>query len=270
MIRIASLVAVLAMFVSTSLSAAEPLKPSQQWSGFYPVKQLTLLPAKQQKSPVGAIQDMKTWQAIFQALQPEMETPKIDFEKQIVVFARNTRFVNRILGLSGQLDEGTLTIRYASTRTARPIVDQLFMVVAVFPRDGIEKISNGQQTVPLTQAAPAADKLEVVFTVPNPLWSLQIQRVYVRPKKNVIVVCTVTQGKGLAAQVISEAKDAVTIKDLPDLPRLVVIHGKSWKWKNKEPYRYSKAADIALVYKSIEGLGGGQLIYQRDERPLKE
>ena len=43
-----------------------------------------------------------------------------------------------------------------------------------------------------------------------------------------------------------------------------------WKWKNKEPYRYSKAADIALVYKSIEGLGGGQLIYQRDERPLKE
>ena len=61
-----------------------------------------------------------------------------------------------------------------------------------------------------------------------------------------------------------------TIKDLPDLPRLIVIHGKSWKWKNKEPYRYSKAADIALVYKSIEGLGGGQLIYQRDERPLKE
>lgn len=261
----------LSLCLSTiSLEAAEPIKPVQQWGNFYPVKQLTLLPAKQQKSAIGVIQDATTWQAVFQQLQPDAKTPKIDFEKHIVVFARNTRFVNRILGLSGQLENGTLTVRYASTRTARPIVDQLFLVAGVFPREGVKKISNGQETVPLAAESPESDKVTVTFTVPNPLWSLQIQRVYVRAKKNLVVVCTVQQGKGLAAQVISEARDSVTINDLPDLPHLVVIHGKTWNWKNKEPYRYSKAADIGLVYKSIEGLGGGKLVYQRPEDPAPQ
>ena len=256
--------AILVLCLSASLSA-EPIKPTEQWSGFYPVKQLVKLPAKQQKSAVGAIQDKKTWEAVFKALQPDMKLPEVDFKKNMVVFARNIRFVNRIIGLTAMVEKETLVVRYASTRTARPIVDQVFFVAAVFPRKGISKISNGQETVPLASAAAAGDQVEVAFMVPHPLWKLQIQRVYLRSGKNIVVFCTVKQGEGVAAQVISTAKDSVTIKDLPDLPRVIVIHGKTWGWKNKEPYRLSRAGDPTQVFKVIEA-AGGKLLF---ERPVK-
>jgi hypothetical protein len=261
------ILAILVLGLCPSLSA-EPIKPTEQWSGFYPVKQLVKLPAKQQKSAVGAIQDKKTWEAVFKALQPDVKVPEVDFKKNIVVFARNIRFVNRIIGLTGTVEEETLVLRYAATRTARPIVDQVFLVAAVFPSKGISKISNGQETVPLASGAPGGDVIEVGFTVPHPLWKIQIQRVYIRPKKNIIVFCTVKQGEGFAAQVISTAKDSVSIKDLPDLPRVIVIHGKTWGWKNKEPYRLSKAADPAQVFKLIEA-SGGTLLYQRPVKSPK-
>ena len=178
--------AILVLCLSASLSA-EPIKPTEQWSGFYPIKQLVKLPAKQQKSAVGAIQDKKTWEAVFKALQPDMKLPEVDFKKNMVVFARNIRFVNRIIGLTAMVEEETLVVRYASTRTARPIVDQVFFVAAVFPRKGISKISNGQETVPLAKAAPAGDQIDVAFTVPHPLWKIQIERVYGRPKKNIVI-----------------------------------------------------------------------------------
>ena len=256
--------AILVLCLSASLSA-EPIKPTEQWSGFYPVKQLVKLPAKQQKSAVGAIQDKKTWEAVFKALQPDMKLPEVDFKKNMVVFARNIRFVNRIIGLTAMVEKETLVVRYASTRTARPIVDQVFFVAAVFPRKGISKISNGQETVPLAKGGPMGDLIEVGFTVPHPLWKIQIERVYVRPKKNIIVFCMLSQGKGLAAQVISTAKDSLSIKDLPDLPRVVVIHGKTWDWKNKEPYRLSRAAKPTQVFKVIEA-SGGMLLYNRGEK----
>jgi hypothetical protein len=247
---------------------AEPIKPTQQWSGFYPVKKLVKLPAKQQKSAVGAIQDKKTWEAVFKAFQPDVKVPEIDFKTKIVVFARNIRFVNRIIGLSGMVEKETLVLRYAATRTARPIVDQVFLVAAVFSSKGISKISNGQETVSLTSAAPAGNVIEIGFSVPNPLWKLQIQRVYVRANKNIIVFCTLKQGEGFAAQVITTAKDSISIKDLPDLPRVIVIHGKTWRWKNKEPYRLSQAKDIQQVYKIIEA-SGGTLLYQRPAKSTK-
>lgn len=256
--------AILVLCLSASISA-EPIKPTEQWSGFYPVKQLVKLPAKQQKSAVGAIQDKKTWEAVFKALQPDVKVPEVDFKKNIVVFARNIRFVNRIIGLTAMVEKETLVVRYAATRTARPIVDQVFFVAAVFPSKGITKISNGQETVPLAKATPAGDQIEVAFTVPHPLWKLHIERVYVRPKKNIVVFCILSQGKGLAAQVISTAKDSVSIKDLPDLPRVIVIHGKTWGWKNKEPFRLSKAADPMQVFKIIEA-SGGKLLYERGEK----
>ena len=109
------------------------------------------------------------------------------------------------------------------------------------------------------------DLIEVGFTVPHPLWKIQIERVYVRPKKNIVVFCMLSQGKGLAAQVISTAKDSLSIKDLPDLPRVVVIHGKTWDWKNKEPYRLSRAAKPTQVFKVIEA-AGGKLLYNRGEK----
>ncbi|MFP6752152.1 MAG: hypothetical protein VB855_10775, partial [Pirellulaceae bacterium] len=99
--------AILVLCLSASLSA-EPIKPTEQWSGFYPVKQLVKLPAKQQKSAVGAIQDKKTWEAVFKALQPDVKLPEVDFKKNIVVFARNVRFVNRIIGLMAMVEEETL------------------------------------------------------------------------------------------------------------------------------------------------------------------
>jgi hypothetical protein len=264
---LAACLAILLLSLSASVSA-EPIKPTEQWSGFYPVKQLVKLPAKQQKSAIGAIQDKKTWEAVFKALQPDVKVPEVDFKKNIVVFARNIRFVNRIIGLTGMLEEDTLVVRYAATRTARPIVDQVFLVAAVFPRKGISKISNGQETVPLAKGAPAGDVIEVGFTVPHPLWKLQIQRVYVRPDKNIVVFCMVQQGEGFAAQVISTAKDSVTIKDLPDLPRVIVIHGKTWGWKNKEPYRLAKAGDPMQVFKVIEA-SGGKLLYERPAKSPK-
>ena len=107
---LAACLAILLLVLSASVSA-EPIKPTEQWGGFYPVKQLGKLPAKQQKSAVGAIQDKKTWEAVFKVLQPDMKLPEVDFKKNMVVFARNIRFVNRIIGLTAMVEEETLRRR---------------------------------------------------------------------------------------------------------------------------------------------------------------
>jgi hypothetical protein len=68
----------------------------QSWQGDYPVAQLKLLPESQREQPVGFIDDAKTFEGVWKAFEPGEAVPEIDFKANLVLFARNTQFFNRI------------------------------------------------------------------------------------------------------------------------------------------------------------------------------
>src|SRR5439155_26155673 len=89
----------LAPLVSTSPGAyAEEVKILKQWSGTFKASELNSLPEGQRDSRVGYIADAQTFERVWEAFTPNAENPKgvpkIDFKKDIVLFLRNTQFLN--------------------------------------------------------------------------------------------------------------------------------------------------------------------------------
>ena len=68
----------------------------QSWQGDYPVVKLKLLPEKQREQGVGFINNAKTFATVWKAFKPGEDVPEIDFKANMVLFARNTQFYNRI------------------------------------------------------------------------------------------------------------------------------------------------------------------------------
>jgi hypothetical protein len=73
-------------------------------------------------------------------------------------------------------------------------------------------------------------------TVPTAAYKLRIVRVY-KNGKTPVVVAKLTPPEGFAAEVISKAKDKVSVSAPAGAPQYVVL-GKTWNWENDEPYSF--------------------------------
>lgn len=129
------------------VSSDQEVKILQSWQGDFPVAQLSLLPEKQREQAVGYIRDAKTFENIWKAFKPDEVVPDIDFTANLVLFARNTRFYNRISIGNVNLTNGVSEVLAMETMSAMPIEDKVAFSLAVVPRHGIVAIKIGEDTI---------------------------------------------------------------------------------------------------------------------------
>ena len=121
----------------------------QSWQGDYPTDKLDMLPDGQQESNVGLIVDTDTFADVWRAFRPGEPDPDIDFSTSLVIFARNTRFYNRIsIGRVG-VQDGIAEVLAMETLSAMPIEDRVAMSLVVVNKNGIRGISAGKEIISL-------------------------------------------------------------------------------------------------------------------------
>ena len=122
----------------------------QRWAGDYPVAQLDLLPEGQRQSRVGYIGDAVTFASVWQVLKPDTALPKVDFNKNLVVFARNVKLYYQTLVEKVTLKDGVAEIVAAGPLTSMPpIEDKVAMGLAVISREGLKFIHTDNEQIPV-------------------------------------------------------------------------------------------------------------------------
>jgi hypothetical protein len=119
----------------------------QSWQGDYPLNQLDLLPQGQRDKAVGYISDRETFSGIWHRFKPGADIPEIDFKINLVLFARNTQFYNRISIGQVNFTAGVAEVLAMETMSALPIEDKVAFSLAVVPRQGITAIKIGEKQI---------------------------------------------------------------------------------------------------------------------------
>jgi hypothetical protein len=148
------LLAVLFLAAVPFVAAAdkEEIKATTKWVGLYPTNKLDQLPKDQRETPIGYIGDAKTFKAVWTAWKKDDKLPEVDFKKNVVIFTRNTQFLNRINIAKITLEDGKLDLLAIETRTATKIEDKVHMAMAVVPRKGIKSIKVGDKEIKVAEA----------------------------------------------------------------------------------------------------------------------
>jgi hypothetical protein len=136
-------------------SQAVPIETA--WQGDYPIDALKRLPAGQQEAATGYIEDAPTFTSVWRAFEPGEAVPQVDFEHDLVVFARNVHFYNRTRIVRVQITDGALQVLAAETMSAAPIEGEVAMALAVIPRTGVEAIRVGERRVSLLTPSARPD-----------------------------------------------------------------------------------------------------------------
>ena len=123
----------------------------QSWQGDYPLDQLDILPENQRQQSVGFIGDAKTFKALWKAFKPGETVPEIDFKANLVLFARNTQFFNRIRIGKVNVTNGVADVLAMETMSAMPIEDKLAMSLVVIARQGITGIQSGDKIIQINK-----------------------------------------------------------------------------------------------------------------------
>jgi len=99
-------------------------------------------------------------------------------------------------------------------------------------------------------------EIKVKLTVPDAAWAITIDEVH-SVGNELWVISTVSRNPDLiGAQVISTVQASLKLA-APDLPLRYFVIGKTWNWKNKEPYTFiENPKQIAKALKS------GKLLYK--------
>lgn len=123
----------------------------QFWEGNYPVAQLRLLPEKQRVQAAGFIDDAKTFEGVWKAFRPGEAVPKIDFTVNLVLFARNTQFYNRISIGKVNVTNGMAEVLARETMSAMPIEDKVAMSLVLVARQGITAVQTREKIIPINK-----------------------------------------------------------------------------------------------------------------------
>jgi acid phosphatase (class A) len=124
----------------------------QSWQGDYPVDKLQLLPEKQRQQAVGFIDNAEIFAGVWKAFNPGEAVPKIDFKTNLVLFARNTQFFNRISIGKVNVKSGVAEVLAMETMSAMPIEDKVAVSLAVVARKGITAIQSGDEIIPISKS----------------------------------------------------------------------------------------------------------------------
>ena len=121
----------------------------QAWPGDFPVARLDRLPADQREQGIGYIDERDIFAAVWAVFKPGEALPNIDFAKQLVLFARNTQYFNRISAGKVMVKEGTAELLAMETLSARLIEDKVAMALVVVPQAGITGLRAGSIVIPI-------------------------------------------------------------------------------------------------------------------------
>ena len=132
--------------VENTASPAD-VKILKSWQGDYPVNQLKLLPEGQREQGVGFIIETETFSDIWNHFKPGGDIPVIDFKANLVLFARNTQFYNRISIGKVTITDGVADVLAMETMSAMPIEGDVALSLAVVPRQGITAIKTGETKI---------------------------------------------------------------------------------------------------------------------------
>ncbi|WFB35412.1 hypothetical protein P3T73_14730 [Kiritimatiellota bacterium B12222] len=101
-------------------------------------------------------------------------------------------------------------------------------------------------------------KLSVKMMVPDATWRLSIDEV-VQVEEALWVVASLSQVDGMMGIQVISTVEAEQLIEASDLPVKIFVVGKTWAWKNEEPYTFLETrASIA------ESLSLGVRIFSRD------
>ena len=109
----------------------------------------------------------------------------------------------------------------------------------------------------LYTTAWGADEKEITvrLTVPDAAWAIAIDQVH-RVGSEIWIIATVSRNPDLmGAQVISTVQASLKLA-APDLPLRYFVIGKTWNWKNEEPYTF-----IQNLKQIEKALNSGTLLY---------
>ena len=123
----------------------------QSWQGDYPTAQINLLPENQRENAVGFIGNTETFKAVWNAFKPGETVPEIDFKANLVLFARNTEFFNRIRIGKVNVTNGVVKLLAMETMSAMPIEDKVAMSLVVIARQGITGIQSGDEIIQINK-----------------------------------------------------------------------------------------------------------------------
>ena len=101
---------------------------------------LNVLAEGQREHGNGYIGDPKSSEGFWATFKPGESLPKIDFRAHLLLFARNTRFFNRISIGWVKATNGVAEVLAMETMSAMPIEDKVAMSLAVVPRNGIQAL----------------------------------------------------------------------------------------------------------------------------------
>jgi len=136
--------------VSDTQITKNNVKILQSWHGDYPVAQLDLFPESQRNSAVGYIFDKKSFESVWKAFKPGDAIPVIDFRTNLVFFARNTQFYNRIRIGQVIVKKSVAELIAMETMSALPIEEKVAMSIVVVNRKGITGLKVGSKVVQLS------------------------------------------------------------------------------------------------------------------------
>jgi inhibitor of cysteine peptidase len=145
----------------------------QQWQGLYPANQVNLFPEGQRAAGTGFIADAKTFGAVWKAWKGNEKLPEVDFQKNLVVFARNVQYLN-IIRIGGvMLKDGVADVVAMETMTANPIEDKLQMSAAVIAREGVKAVRAGEATVAVPPPGAAKEPSKAPAAAEPYIYSLK-------------------------------------------------------------------------------------------------
>ena len=111
---------------------------------------LNRLPAGQSQSRVGYIGDAETFASVWQVFKPGTALPQVDFNKNLVVFARNVKSYHPMLVEKVALKDGVASIVYPpSLMPAPPVEDKVAMGLALISREGLKFIQADKAQIPV-------------------------------------------------------------------------------------------------------------------------
>lgn len=103
-------------------------------------------------------------------------------------------------------------------------------------------------------------EITVKLTVPDATWKIAIDEVH-HVGNEVWVISTVSREPGMmGAQVISIVQASLKLA-VPDLPVKHFVMGKTWAWKNKEPYTFIR--DLKQIEKELKS---GKVLYKKEKK----
>ena len=81
-------------------------------------------------------------------MKPDEDVPEIDFKANLVLFARNTQFYNRISIGQVNVTNGVAEVVAMETMSVMPIEDRVATSLGVVPPWGITAIQTGDKILP--------------------------------------------------------------------------------------------------------------------------